>query len=87
MAVATSLLIIAPSWTEFIGDVEKLEIEWQFLLSLTTLFIIGSWLNRFISRDSLQKKIYQNESVFSVIDKSELISKLQRSPKVRNETV
>lgn len=87
MAVATSHLIIAPSWTEFIGDVEKLEIEWQFLLSLTTLFIIGSWLNRFISRDSLQKKIYQNESVFSVIDKSELISKLQRSPKVRNETV
>jgi len=59
-AVATSLLIIAiKSLIGFIGDVENLEIDWDFLLSFSALSIIGIfigiWLNRFIAGDKLKK--------------------------------
>lgn len=59
-AVATSLLIIAiKSLIGFIGDVENLEIEWEFLLSFTAISVvgifIGIWLNKFIEGSKLKK--------------------------------
>lgn len=59
-AVATSLLIIAvKSLIGFLGDVQTLEIDWQFLLTFTGFSIlgifIGIYLNRFIDSKSLKK--------------------------------
>lgn len=59
-AVATSLLIIAiKSLIGFIGDVENLEIQWDFLLTFTAISIvgifIGIWLNKFIPGEKLKK--------------------------------
>jgi uncharacterized membrane protein YfcA len=59
-AVATSLLIIAiKSLIGFIGDIETMEIEWQFLLIFTGISVIGIfigvWLNKFIDGKKLKK--------------------------------
>ncbi len=59
-AVATSLLIIAiKSLIGFIGDVENLEIDWQFLSIFSALSIggifVGIWLNKFIDGKKLKK--------------------------------
>lgn len=59
-AVATSLLIIAiKSLIGFIGDVQNLEIDWQFLLIFTALSVIGIfvgvYLNKFIDGKKLKK--------------------------------
>jgi uncharacterized membrane protein YfcA len=59
-AVATSLLIIAiKSLIGFIGDIETLDIDWTFLLSFTSLSVmgifIGIWLNKFIDDSKLKK--------------------------------
>ncbi len=59
-AVATSLLIIAvKSLIGFVGDIENLEIDWQFLLTFTSLSIvgifIGIYLNQFIDGKKLKK--------------------------------
>lgn len=59
-AVATSLLIIAiKSLTGFLGDVQNLDINWQFLLLFSGLSIvgifIGIWLNKFIDGKKLKK--------------------------------
>lgn len=59
-AVATSLLIIAiKSLIGFIGDIETMEIEWNFLLMFTGVSIvgifIGVWLNKFIDGNKLKK--------------------------------
>ncbi len=59
-AVATSLLIIAiKSLIGFLGDVQNLDIDWQFLLifiatSVAGIFI-GIWLNKFIDGKKLKK--------------------------------
>lgn len=58
-AVATSLLIIAiKSLIGFIGDVENLEIDWNFLMLFTALSIagifVGVWLNKFIDGKRLK---------------------------------
>lgn len=58
-AVATSLMIIAvKSLIGFIGDVENLAIDWSFLLSFTTLSIVGIffgiYLNKFIDGKKLK---------------------------------
>jgi len=58
-AVATSLMIIAiKSLIGFIGDVENLVIEWNFLLIFTGLSIvgifIGIYLNNFIDGKKLK---------------------------------
>ncbi|MEX0996963.1 MAG: sulfite exporter TauE/SafE family protein [Flavobacteriaceae bacterium] len=60
MAVATSLLIIAiKSLIGFIGDVETMAMDWNFLLSFTLLSVfgifVGVWLNRFIDGKKLKK--------------------------------
>ncbi|NCQ58846.1 MAG: sulfite exporter TauE/SafE family protein [Flavobacteriales bacterium] len=59
-AVATSLLIIAiKSLIGFIGDVENLAIDWNFLLVFTLLSVlgifVGVWLNQFIDGKKLKK--------------------------------
>jgi len=59
-AVATSLLIIAiKSLIGFIGDVETMEIEWNFLLIFTAFsligIVLGVWLNKFIEGSKLKK--------------------------------
>lgn len=59
-AVATSLLIIAiKSLIGFLGDLENMVVDWQFLLTFTGLSIIGIfigvWLNKFIDGKKLKK--------------------------------
>jgi len=59
-AVATSLLIIAvKSLFGFLGDIGNVDINWDFLLSFTSLsvvgIIIGIWLNNFIDGRKLKK--------------------------------
>lgn len=58
-AVATSLLIIAvKSLIGFIGDVQNMEIDWNFLLTFTGLSVVGiflgGYLNRFINGGKLK---------------------------------
>jgi len=59
-AVATSLLIIAfKSLIGFIGDVENIDIDWQFLLIFTSISVlgifIGIYLSNFIKGEKLKK--------------------------------
>lgn len=59
-AVATSLLIIAvKSLIGFIGDVENMDIEWEFLITFTGISVLGIflgiWLNKFIDGKKLKK--------------------------------
>lgn len=59
-AVATSLVIIAiKSLIGFIGDVQNLEIDWQFLLIFTAISVagifLGIYLNKFINGKKLKK--------------------------------
>ena len=59
-AVATSLLIIAvKSLIGFMGDLENIEIDWVFLLSFTSLSVMGifagTWLSEFIVGKKLKK--------------------------------
>ncbi len=59
-AVATSLLIIAiKSLIGFIGDVQNLVIDWQFLIIFTVISVVGIFLgiyfNRFIDGKKLKK--------------------------------
>lgn len=57
-AVATSLLIIAiKSLIGFIGDVENLDIDWTFLLSFTTISIVGIFIGMYISNYINGKKL------------------------------
>lgn len=58
-AVATSLLIIAiKSLIGFIGDIETLDIDWNFLLLFTGISVVGMfvgiWLNKFIDGKKLK---------------------------------
>lgn len=59
-AVGTSLVIVTiNSLIGFIGDVQTLEIEWQFLLTFTGIsiigIIIGVFLSKFITGEKLKK--------------------------------
>lgn len=59
-AIGTSLFIIAMnSLIGFIGDIQNIDIDWVFLLSFTTLSIvgifIGIYLNKFINEAQLKK--------------------------------
>lgn len=59
-AVATSLMIIAiKSLIGFLGDVQNISIEWTFLLSFTSLSVVGIflgiYLNKFIDGKKLKK--------------------------------
>ncbi len=50
-AVATSLLIIAiKSLIGFIGDVENLDIDWEFLMIFTSISVIGIFLGIYLSK-------------------------------------
>lgn len=51
MAVGTSLLIIAAkSLIGFLGDLSNLTIEWSFLLTFTSLSIVGIFLGSYLSK-------------------------------------
>jgi len=59
-AVATSLFIIAiKSLIGFLGDIQNIDIDWPFLLSFTSISVIGIfigiWLNKFIDGKKLKK--------------------------------
>ena len=59
-AVATSLMIIAfKSLIGFIGDVQNFEIDWTFLITFTSISIVGIfvgiYLNNFIDGKKLKK--------------------------------
>ena len=59
-AVATSLLIIAvKSLIGFLGDLGNIDINWSFLLSFTSISVLGIiagiWLNNFIDGKKLKK--------------------------------
>ena len=59
-AVATSLMIIAfKSLIGFIGDVQNFEIDWTFLITFTSISVIGIfigiYLNNFIDGKKLKK--------------------------------
>ena len=59
-AVATSLLIIAvKSLIGFLGDFGNIDINWSFLLSFTSISVLGIiagiWLNNFIDGKKLKK--------------------------------
>ncbi|MCG2612329.1 sulfite exporter TauE/SafE family protein [Flavobacterium sp. SM15] len=59
-AVATSLMIIAlNSLIGFMGDVQNLTIDWQFLLIFTSISVvgifIGIYLNKFLNDTQLKK--------------------------------
>ncbi|WP_438710916.1 sulfite exporter TauE/SafE family protein [Aquimarina muelleri] len=57
-AVATSLLIIAiKSLIGFIGDVENLKIEWNFLLIFTAISVVGIFIGIYISNFIDGKKL------------------------------
>ncbi len=59
-AVATSLLIIAiKSLIGFIGDIETMDIDWNFLLLFTSISVVGIFigvsLNKYIKGEKLKK--------------------------------
>jgi uncharacterized membrane protein YfcA len=59
-AIATSLFIIAiKSLIGFLGDIQNLEIDWDFLLLFSAISIIGifigTFLRKFISNKNLKK--------------------------------
>jgi hypothetical protein len=57
-AVATSLMIIAiKSLIGFIGDIENLAIDWQFLLMFTLLSVIGIFIGIYLSNFIEGKKL------------------------------
>ncbi|MBQ4820932.1 sulfite exporter TauE/SafE family protein [Aquimarina sp. MMG016] len=57
-AVATSLLIIAiKSLIGFIGDVENMEIHWNFLLMFTAISVIGIFIGMYMSNFIEGKKL------------------------------
>lgn len=67
-AVATSLLIIAiKSLIGFIGDVENLDIDWQFLLIFTSISVIGIFLGIYLSNFIEGKKLKKGFGWFVLI--------------------
>ncbi len=67
-AVATSLLIIAiKSLIGFIGDVENLEIEWNFLLIFTAISIIGIFIGMYMSNYIEGKKLEKGFGWFVLV--------------------
>jgi uncharacterized membrane protein YfcA len=67
-AVATSLLIIAiKSLIGFIGDIENLDIEWNFLLTITGLSVIGIFLGMYLSKYIKGEKLKKGFGWFTLV--------------------
>jgi len=67
-AVGTSLIIVTiNSLIGFIGDVQTLEIAWDFLLIFTGIFIIGIVLGVFLSKFISSKKLKKSFGYFVLI--------------------
>lgn len=57
-AIATSLMIISiKSLIGFIGDIQNFEIDWFFLLSFTSISVIGIFLGRYFSKFINENKL------------------------------
>ena len=66
-AVGTSLVIVTiNSLIGFIGDVQTLEIEWQFLLTFTSISIIGIILGVFLSKFITAEKLKKSFGFFTL---------------------
>lgn len=67
-AVATSLLIIAiKSLIGFIGDIENLSIDWFFLLSFSSLSIIGIFVGIYLTQFIEGKKLKKAFGWFTLV--------------------
>ena len=67
-AVATSLLIIAiKSLIGFIGDVENIEIDWNFLLIFTSISVIGIFIGVYLTKFIDGKKLKKGFGWFVLI--------------------
>jgi uncharacterized membrane protein YfcA len=67
-AVATSLLIIAvKSLIGFIGDVENLVIDWEFLLLFTALSVVGIFIGIYLSNFIEGKKLKKGFGWFVLV--------------------
>lgn len=67
-AVATSLLIIAiKSLIGFIGDVENLDIDWSFLLTFTSISVVGIFLGIYLSNFIEGKKLKKGFGWFVLV--------------------
>lgn len=67
-AVATSLLIIAiKSLIGFIGDVENLDIDWNFLLTFSAISVVGIFLGIYASKFIPGKKLKKGFGWFVLI--------------------
>lgn len=75
-AVGTSLIIVTiNSLIGFIGDIQTLEIEWFFLLSFTSLSIIGIIIGVYLSKFISSKKLKKGFGFFTLIMASYIIYK------------
>lgn len=75
-AVGTSLIIITiNSLIGFLGDVQTLEIDWTFLLSFTTIAILGILLGVFLSKYISSKKLKKGFGFFILIMAIYIINK------------
>ncbi len=67
-AVATSLLIIAiKSLIGFIGDIQNLDIDWNFLLIFTSISVIGIFVGTYLSTFVDGKKLKRGFGWFVLI--------------------
>ena len=67
-AIATSLAIISlKSLVGFIGDVQNLEIDWQFLLSFTLISVIGIFVGQLFSQKVPENKLKMAFGFFVIL--------------------
>lgn len=67
-AVATSLLIIAiKSLIGFLGDVQNLEIDWNFLIIFTLISVVGIFLGVYLNRSVDGKKLKKSFGWFLLL--------------------
>ena len=66
-AISTSLFIIAiQSLLGFLGDLETLEIDWQFLLTFTGISIIGVFIGLAFAKKISAKKLKRGFGYFTI---------------------
>jgi len=67
-AISTSLFIIAiQSLIGFLGDVKTLTIDWKFLLTFTTISIIGIFIGLALSKKISPKRLKRGFGYFTII--------------------
>ena len=67
-AISTSLFIIAiQSLIGFLGDLKTLEIDWEFLLTFTTISIVGIFIGLTLSKKISPKGLKRGFGYFTII--------------------